>query len=64
MKWLDGIIGLSGQEFEQILGASEGQGNLVCYCPWGHKESDKADLETEQQHSYVMACLREPHPSA
>ena len=31
---------LSGHEFEQILGDSEGQGNLACCSPWGRKESD------------------------
>ena len=27
-------------EFEQTLGDSEGQESLVCYSPWGRKESD------------------------
>jgi len=27
-------------EFEQTLGDIEGQGNLLCCSPWGHKESD------------------------
>ena len=27
-------------EFEQTPGDYEGQGNLVCYSPWGCKESD------------------------
>ena len=31
---------LSGQEFEQTLGDSEGQGNLACCSPRGHKELD------------------------
>ena len=31
---------LSGQEFGQIQGDSEGQGSLECCSPWGHKESD------------------------
>ena len=31
---------LNRHEFEQTLGDSEGQGSLVCYSPWGHKESD------------------------
>ena len=31
---------LKGHEFEQALGAGEGQGSLVCCIPWGHKESD------------------------
>ena len=30
--------GLSGHEFEQTLGDSEGQGRLVCYSSWGHQE--------------------------
>ena len=28
---------LSGHEFEQALRDDEGQGNLVCCCPWGLK---------------------------
>ena len=31
---------LSGHEFGQIQGDSEGQGSLECCSPWGHKESD------------------------
>ena len=26
--------------FEQTPGDSEGQGNLVCFSPWDHKESE------------------------
>jgi len=33
-RWLDGY------EFEQSPGDSEGQGNLACCSPWGHRESD------------------------
>ena len=29
-----GHYGLNGQEFEQTLGDSEGQGSLVCSSPW------------------------------
>ena len=40
----DKIVGwhhqLNGHEFEQTLGVGDGQGSLVCCCPWGHKESD------------------------
>ena len=32
---------LSGHEFEQTLGDSEGQGSLVYCSPWGHKELDQ-----------------------
>ena len=31
---------LNGCEFEQTLGASEGQRSLVCCSPWDHKELD------------------------
>ena len=30
----------SGHEFEKTHGDSEGQGGLMCYSPWGLKESD------------------------
>ena len=30
----------SAHEFEQALEDSEGQGNLACCSPWGHKELD------------------------
>ena len=31
---------LHGHEFEQAPGVGDGQGSLVCYSPWSHKESD------------------------
>ena len=34
---------LKGHEFEQALGDSERQGNLVCCSPWGRKESDTTE---------------------
>ena len=30
---------LDVHEFEQALGVGDGQGSLVCYSPWGRKES-------------------------
>ena len=33
MRWLDGNV----HEYEQTPGDSEGQGNLVCFSPWGHR---------------------------
>ena len=32
-----------GHGFEQALGVGDGQGSLVCYSPWGRKESDTAE---------------------
>ena len=37
---------LNGHEFEQALGAGDGQGSLACCSPWGRKESETTD---EQQ---------------
>ena len=31
---------LNGHEFEPVPGVSEGQGNLACCSPRGHRESD------------------------
>ena len=40
----DEIVGwhqrLSGHEFKETLGDSEGQGSLACCSPWSHKELD------------------------
>ena len=35
---------LNRQEFEQASGDGEGQGSLVCWSPWGRKESDMTEL--------------------
>ena len=34
---------LNAHDFEQTPGNSEGQGSLVCYSPWGHKELDMTE---------------------
>ena len=34
---------LDGHEFEQALGAGDGQGSLVCCSPWGCEESDMTE---------------------
>ena len=43
----DGMVGwhhrLNGRELKQAPGDSEGQGSLVCCCPWGRKESDMTE---------------------
>ena len=51
----DGMVGwhhrLNGYEFEQTSGDSEGQENLACCSPWGHKDSDM----TEQLNSNIWS---------
>ena len=52
MTWLDDI---TGHEFEQTLGDSEGQGSLV-YCSEVTRSGH--NLATEQQHSSLVdGCL-------
>ena len=34
---------LNGHEFEQVPGVGDGQGSLMCYSPWGHKELDMTE---------------------
>ena len=51
--------GLNGFEFEQTLGASEGQGSLVCCSPWGHKESDMTEqLNNNKIHSSKHSSIQ------
>ena len=44
----DEIVGwhhrLDGHEFEQAPEVGDGQGSLVCYSPWGCKESESTQL--------------------
>ena len=45
---MDEMVGwhhrLDGHEFEQAQErVGDGQGGLVCYSPWGHKESDSTE---------------------
>ena len=40
---------LSGHEFEQALGAVDGQGSLACCSPWGHKESDTTERPNNKE---------------
>ena len=34
---------LDGHEFEQAPGVGDGQENLACRSPWGHKELDMTE---------------------
>ena len=42
-RWLDGITDSTDMN-EQCPGVGDGQGSLVCYSPWGHKESDVTEV--------------------
>ena len=34
---------LDGHEFEKVLVVCDGEGSLVGYSPWGHRESDTTE---------------------
>ena len=59
--WLD------GHEFEQAPGIGDGQGGLVCYSPWGCKESGTTkwlnwtEDEDEQQSNISRGCGQSKH---
>ena len=46
---------LDGHEFEQILGDGEGQGSLMCFSPWGRKESGTTE---QQMRAFRKACSK------
>ena len=49
---------LNGHEFEQTPGDVEGQGNLMCYSPWGCKElgtTQRLNNNNEQWESVYYA---------
>ena len=52
---------LDGQEFEQVPGIVDGQGSLVCYSPWGHKELDMTEwmnwTALKNNHNCRNKCL-------
>ena len=50
---------LSGHEFEQALGDSEGQGSLAFWSPWGRKESDTTEqLNNNSPSSYKTVSIK------
>ena len=42
---------LNGHEFEPALGDSVGQGSLTCCSPWGRKESDTIQQQSQSEFS-------------
>ena len=57
---------LNGHEFEQTLGDSEGQGSLAWYSPWGCKESDTTEPqsnEQQQESTRVFASNSDAQPN-
>ena len=61
----DEIVGwhhqLDGHEFEQSTGAGNGQGSLVCYSPWDHKESDMTERWNWTELKVIYLCFQTGH---
>ena len=43
VRWLDGITDSMDMSLSKALGVGDGQGSLLCYSPWGFKESDTTE---------------------
>ena len=50
---------LDGREFEQAPGVGEGQGGLVCCCPWGRRESDTTERLNNKRDSSLFYRRKE-----
>ena len=46
----------SGHQFEQILGASEGRGSLVCCSSWSSKELDMPQQLINNNNLFIWLC--------
>ena len=55
-RWLN--VHQDGHEFEHAPGVGYEQGSLVCYSPWGHKESDMmSDWSELSQWCYLTISI-------
>ena len=48
---------LNRNEFKQTPGDIEGQGNLVCCSPWGHKELDMTEQVNNNKKSKICTLV-------
>ena len=49
---------LNGHEFEQTLGAGDGQGGLACCSPWGRKESRVTERLSHTHSAFLSVSSR------
>ena len=58
MRWLGWHHQLSGHEFEQTPEDRGGQGSLVCFRPWGLKESDVTEQLNHHNNNKVILRIK------
>ena len=51
---------LSGHEFGQTMGDSEGQGSLMWHSPWSHREWDTADRLNNNKEYQMLKTSAKP----
>ena len=52
---------LNGHEFEQAPGVGDGQGSLVCWGPWGCKESDTTEWLNWTELIWILEISSSPN---
>ena len=52
---------LNGHESEQALGDGEGQGDLACCNPWGHRELDMTERLNNNNHLFFTQSSRDKY---
>ena len=52
---------LDGREFEQAPGVDDGQGDLACCSPWGHKESDMTEWLNRNNSMQIYVAVYDCH---
>ena len=55
---------LNGHEFEQAPGIGDGQDSLVCFNPWGRKESNTTERLNCTEHSCRVAVIKNGHKAS
>ena len=62
MRWLDGITNSMDMSLSKPQEFGDGWGSLVCYSPWGCKESDTTEQLNNNNKSLFVGLLAHTNP--